>query len=370
MSADPVELARSARERYSPSDLVKLSDNRLHALEWPRVAMALLERRSEPCALLDRAARVLAVNAVFADVMGVPAERLVGRAWTDACGADEPAVKARIERDVAGPTSDEWVVRTAAGIALRLSVQIAPIPETPAVLVTVVRWCVADGQAPAVGTRSYEIAARPFGELVWAQGEGEPVALGQPCFRVLHGRDAPCPDCPAVAPLRPGQTRVGVIVSGRGEPEIVSAQSVSGSAIRLTARRIDDALFAELVEAKLVEHAGRVALTHREIEVLHLLTLGRAPADVARTLGFSVSTAKFHVQNVLRKLGAESRVDLLRVLVHGHGRDDPSAGPVSESRRRVGEPDAVGKGGSRGGSTHGRGAGGRRERGGRRGRPG
>ena len=214
-----------------------------------------------------------------------------------------------------------------------------------------------------MGTRSYEIRMRPFGVLLWAQPvEGEPMPLDKPCYRVLHGRDAPCLECPALAPLRPGHTRVGVIVSGRGEPEIVSAQSVAKDAVRLTSRPIDDDLFAELVEAKLVEHAGRASLTQRELEVLHLLTLGRAPADVARALGFSVSTAKFHVQNVLRKLGAESRVDLLRVLVHGRGRSEPSEGPASESRRRVGEAVTLGNRARRGGSGHGR-AGGRRGRG-------
>lgn len=332
---------------------MKLTDNRLPAPEWLRVAMALLERRSEPSVLMDRTARVVAANAVFGDMMGVPSDALAGRPWADACGADADAVQGRLERaGAADVTSDEWVVRTAGGFALRLSVQIAPIPETPAILVSVVRWCVAEGQAPAVGTRSYEVRVRPFGALVWAQStDGAPVALGQPCFTALHQRVAPCPDCPAGAALRPGQTRVGVIVSGRGEPEIISAQSVSKDTLRLTARRVDDGLFAELVEAKLVEHAGRAALTQRELEVLHLLTLGRAPADVARALGFSVSTAKFHVQNVLRKLGAESRVDLLRVLVHGHGRGrpEPSEGPASELRRSVVQPAGTASRARRGG---------------------
>jgi DNA-binding CsgD family transcriptional regulator len=215
--------------------------------------------------------------------------------------------------------------------------------------------------------RPYEIQASPFGVLVWTQPvDGEPVALGEPCFRVLHGRATPCPGCPARAPLRPGQTRVSVVVSGRGEPEIVSAQLLAKDSIRLTARRVDDALFAELVEAKLVEHAGRAALTQRELEVLHLLTLGRAPADVARTLGFSVSTAKFHVQNVLRKLGAESRVDLLRVLLRVLGRPERpelSEGPASESRRRVGEPRTAEGDSPREGSAHGRGSAGGRGRG-------
>ena len=317
---------------------MKLTDNRLHAPEWARVATALLDGRPEASALLVRDLRVVAVSRAFAELVGVPADALVGRRWPEGCeDCDATATSRMPSLDGDTPTADEWTVHEPGGRALRLSVQIAPIAETPAVLVTVVRWSLADHDTSTVGSRSYEIGRAPFGAMRWVQpADGDAPALDQPCFRALHGRDAPCIDCPAKAPLRPGSTRVGVIVSGRGEPEIVAARAVAKDTVRLSARRVDDALFAELVEAKLVEHTGRAALTQRELEVLHLLTLGRAPADVARALGFSVSTAKFHVQNVLRKLGAESRVDLLRVLVHGSRGPEPTEGPASESRRKVG----------------------------------
>jgi DNA-binding CsgD family transcriptional regulator len=349
--------------------LVKLTEKRLHAPEWLRVAMALLERRDEPCVLLDRSARVLAANTAFADLVGAPTAMLVDRPWAEALGTAGDVATAGVVRAADGVlTPDEWVVHTVEDKALRLSVQIAPVPGTHAVLVSVVRWCIANALMPPVGVRAYEIKTAPFGALVWSQPvEGKPAALGEPCFRVLHGRQEPCPDCPAVAPLRPGQTRVGVVISGQGEPGIVSAQSVGKDAVRLTDRRVDDALFAELVEAKLVEHAVRSALTQRELEVLHLLMLGRSPADVARSLGFSVSTAKFHVQNVLRKLGAESRVDLLRVLLRVLGRPEGpelSDGPASESRRRVvAASAAVGDRPPSEGSAHGRGSAGGRGRG-------
>jgi DNA-binding CsgD family transcriptional regulator len=318
--------------------LVKLADHRLHAPEWLRVAIALLDRRPEACALLDRSSRIVAANSAFAALVERPAGELAGHRWAEACGVAATRALERVSDEV---SSDEWLARTSEGVLLRLSVRIAPIAQTPAVLVSVVHWSVDEHGAPGVGTLSYEITRTPFGGLLWVRPEdGRPLSLDQPCFRALHGRDAPCPDCPARAVLRPGGTRVGVIVSGSGEPEIVSAQSVAKDAVRLTARRVDGPLFAELVEAKLAEQAGRAALTQREVEVLHLLTLGRAPVDVARALGFSVSTAKFHVHNVLRKLGAESRVDLLRVLIHGSHPVEPSEGPASESRRRVAEPDA------------------------------
>lgn len=57
----------------------------------------------------------------------------------------------------------------------------------------------------------------------------------------------------------------------------------------------------------------RVALTAREREVLELLLLGRTHEDIAEALGISERTSKFHQANLLAKLGAESRLDLLRL---------------------------------------------------------
>ena len=56
-------------------------------------------------------------------------------------------------------------------------------------------------------------------------------------------------------------------------------------------------------------------LTEREVEVLDLLLLGRTLADIGTVLGISPRTAKFHQANLLEKLGADSRMDLLRLFV-------------------------------------------------------
>ena len=56
-------------------------------------------------------------------------------------------------------------------------------------------------------------------------------------------------------------------------------------------------------------------LTGREREVLDLLLLGRTHEDIAEVLGISERTSKFHQANLLQKLGAESRLDLLRLFL-------------------------------------------------------
>jgi DNA-binding CsgD family transcriptional regulator len=64
--------------------------------------------------------------------------------------------------------------------------------------------------------------------------------------------------------------------------------------------------------AQLVRSA---ALSPREQEVLQLLLLGRNCADIGIALRITARTARFHQTNLLDKLGAESRHDLVRLLL-------------------------------------------------------
>jgi DNA-binding NarL/FixJ family response regulator len=55
------------------------------------------------------------------------------------------------------------------------------------------------------------------------------------------------------------------------------------------------------------------ALTAREREVIGLLKAGRSTDSIAVALGVSRSTVHSHVQNILRKLGARSRVEAVSI---------------------------------------------------------
>ena len=56
-------------------------------------------------------------------------------------------------------------------------------------------------------------------------------------------------------------------------------------------------------------------LTEREAQILELLCLGSSFDDIAVRLGISPRTVKFHQENVLRKTGSSSRVELFRKLI-------------------------------------------------------
>ena len=55
--------------------------------------------------------------------------------------------------------------------------------------------------------------------------------------------------------------------------------------------------------------ASHIALTARELEVLALLAEGASNKLIARRLGISAHTAKYHVASLMEKLDAVSRTD-------------------------------------------------------------
>lgn len=81
----------------------------------------------------------------------------------------------------------------------------------------------------------------------------------------------------------------GVRVAQRGESADVTVVATSGSA---PASDNNDA-----------------TLTPRELEVLALMAEGASNKSIARRLGISVHTAKFHVGSLLDKLDATGRTD-------------------------------------------------------------
>jgi DNA-binding NarL/FixJ family response regulator len=65
------------------------------------------------------------------------------------------------------------------------------------------------------------------------------------------------------------------------------------------------------------EQAVAEPLTPREINVLELLAEGLPNKGIARRLGISDQTVKFHVGSISSKLGAANRTDAVRRAVRG-----------------------------------------------------
>jgi two-component system, NarL family, response regulator LiaR len=68
-----------------------------------------------------------------------------------------------------------------------------------------------------------------------------------------------------------------------------------------------------LIKAATEPAAEEEGLTSREIEILKLMVAGESNPDIAATLFVSRSTVKFHVSNILMKLGATTRTEAVAI---------------------------------------------------------
>ncbi|PSB21819.1 DNA-binding response regulator [filamentous cyanobacterium CCP2] len=69
------------------------------------------------------------------------------------------------------------------------------------------------------------------------------------------------------------------------------------------------------VGAKLAERMSQPQLTDREREVLQILSHGKTNQEIAEALSISESTVKFHVNNILSKLGVNDRTQAVLIAI-------------------------------------------------------
>lgn len=148
---------------------------------------------------------------------------------------------------------------------------------------------------------------RGFGRL--ARVDGRPPAAPRSCHEQLFGLPSPCEGCP----LRAGRT-----IGTCGTRLIVVLRRGRGSA-DLAAVDADPRLVQAVCDAWIQRLCGDRGLSSKETDVLQALLLGRTHVEIGRMLGISARTVRFHQDNLLAKLEADSRSDLLRVIVGAPG---------------------------------------------------
>lgn len=162
-----------------------------------------------------------------------------------------------------------------------------------------------------------------FGTITRLLIEGELVALadrGAPCFDVLYNRPTLCEGCPV---FQVGESHQRTLIRRCDGPhkgasarfEITSVKAVRAGAVQLRVRCVSDSALQALQAAKVRMLVDAAGLSRREAEVLNYLLLGSSIEDIGRLTKISPRTVKHHQANILQKLGADSRVDLLRVLL-------------------------------------------------------
>lgn len=107
-------------------------------------------------------------------------------------------------------------------------------------------------------------------------------------------------------------------VRGAGGASARLSADVGASRLRAAVAAVLEGLSVREQPWALHDAASREPLTPREIEVFELLGKGLSNRDIGGVLGISAHTAKYHVAQILAKVGAATRAEAVREgLRHG-----------------------------------------------------
>lgn len=313
-------------------------------MDWLSVARLLAERCDLPVVVLDRDGAIRLSSATLERTLGLRASELEGRRWIDACVAPEAsaATATALEQGFAGAahaTSCEAVTKDGRRLRLSLDLSLVGRPLDSAndsangsasasadaslgqgLLVTVIASAPVQGAWARGQDLDYTIAfsATEFGTIkhaATAAGCELAEARGRRCYEFIAGLDKPCPDCPALRPAAHGNGQ-RLSVRSKTDPDgfqVTTADATRPDEISLRARGISSSTLTAIQDARIAALSDKAQLTERERDILALLLHGRSHDEIAQSLTVSPRTVKFHQGNILQKLGADSRADLLRL---------------------------------------------------------
>jgi DNA-binding NarL/FixJ family response regulator len=105
-------------------------------------------------------------------------------------------------------------------------------------------------------------------------------------------------------------------------------------AVRAGNTAVSPTVLPELLARLGPAQAGPTTMTRREIEVLQLLDDGGTNSEVADKLHLSVNTVRNHVQNILSRLGAHSKLEAVSIAMREGIIRAPDMAPRRKRRAR------------------------------------
>jgi DNA-binding CsgD family transcriptional regulator len=292
---------------------------------WLLAGQIVIDRDPRPSMVIDANGRIRATNRPLVEHPAHTSSELLGRKWTDAWPFDTHAARAAVQAMARAHEGEVTHVTLSAltpqGDTTISLFELTTLSAGVALIVSILATKVAgktEGVRPASGLH-YEIEAEAPWRLrqVWS-ADARPLRTAGPCYETLHGRSQPCDGCPALhLDASPDAEAQSVLPNPvrRLRLDVVNARRISSGAISVSAWSVDDDLLSSLIAAKVDALAKTSGLSKRERSVLDLLLLGRSHAEIGTVLGITARTAKYHQARVQVKLGVDSRVDLLRVIL-------------------------------------------------------
>jgi two-component system nitrate/nitrite response regulator NarL len=120
-----------------------------------------------------------------------------------------------------------------------------------------------------------------------------------------------------------------IIIIGDGDHDAPGALSPQASASQIDAalRAVAAGLIVRSPDRadpgfdSIPESGACALLTPRELEVLAAVAEGDSNKAIARRLGISLHTVKFHIESLFRKLGARTRTEAVAIATERHRRE-------------------------------------------------
>jgi LuxR family transcriptional regulator, quorum-sensing system regulator CciR len=115
-------------------------------------------------------------------------------------------------------------------------------------------------------------------------------------------------------PIHMPRARTGSVSWYSRDPmvDVFAVLEADGDVLRLAAQRFMDLVYSARVERESCGEAP-LGLSERELECLSWAALGRTDADIGSIIYRSPATARFHIDNAVRKLGARNRTQAVAI---------------------------------------------------------
>lgn len=297
-------------------------------MDWAAIASILGERSERPIVLLDQEGRIRMFNHAMEQVLGWRRFDVDGESWARACSPPHYFESAQrwISDALRGALRSfeaRAMTNQGAEILFHFEFSLVGRGDAQGLLITAIHSRPAEPSKHVIAGRDldYDVLTDQtgFGSVMRLVADAERIRLPEKsrCFSVIHGLERPCEGCPVLREDDAPWPRVFVRHVKHGDAtafEIKSAERIDTSLVRIRTRTLTDHTLEAIHTAKIQQLSDRGDLSAREREVLMYLLLGRTIEDIATLIGIAVRTVKYHQANVLQKLGADSRSDLMRLL--------------------------------------------------------